>query len=70
MPWQTMNKLLGLAMIDEEFAKSLLQAPRETLSTYGIQLLPDELEILCSCRAQTLDELSQYLIDQFQFPGE
>jgi hypothetical protein len=62
MSWQTINKVLGLAMIDEIFAHKLLKEPRETLSFYDIQLSPDELEILCECQAKTLHELSQYLI--------
>ncbi len=62
MSWQTINNVLGLAMIDELFADQLLKEPREALSTYGIQLPSNEMEILCTCQARTLPELSQQLL--------
>lgn len=65
MSWKTINTVLGLAMIDEDFAQKLLQTPREALSSYGIQLAPEELELLCTCQAHTLEELSELLLKKF-----
>lgn len=61
MSWKTINTVLGLAMIDEDFAQKLLQTPRDALSSYGIQLALEELELLCTSQAQTLEELSELL---------
>ncbi len=62
--WQTINRLLGLAMTDQVFAERLLKEPREALHAYGIQLEVDELETLCACQSQTLEELSQQLVEK------
>ncbi|HEU5376638.1 MAG TPA: Os1348 family NHLP clan protein [Ktedonobacteraceae bacterium] len=64
MSWQTINKVLGLAMIDETFANILLKEPRQALSTYGIQLPEEELQVLCSCKAESLEEFSRQLIEK------
>jgi hypothetical protein len=64
MSWQTINKILGLAMIDEAFAEHLLKEPQEALNTYGIKLPPEELTVICSCQAQTILELSQQLVEK------
>lgn len=64
MSWQTVNQVLGLAMIDETFANLLLKNPREALTLYNIQLPPDEMESICACQAQTLHEFSQQLIEK------
>lgn len=71
MSWQTINKVLSLAMIDEVFADKLLSDPREALRAYGIQLPSNELEILCACQARNLPELSKYLVENLgQFPAK
>jgi hypothetical protein len=62
MSWQTINKVLGLAMVDGAFAQRLLKEPREALDAYGIRLAADELEILCTCKVQTLHELGEQLV--------
>lgn len=64
MSWQTINKVLGLAMIDEVFARKLLKDPREALSTYAVRLPADEMEILCGCHAKNLPDLSQQLVEK------
>lgn len=64
MSWQTINRVLGLAMIDRVFAKRLLQEPQEALHAYGIDLPPEELAILCGCQAQTIPELSRQLVEK------
>ena len=62
MSWQTINKVLGLAMIDKVFAERLLREPREALNLYSIQVSPYELEILCKRQFQTLEELCEQLV--------
>jgi len=64
MSWQTINRILGLAMIDEVFADRLLKEPREALNAYGIRLPPRELAILCECQAQTIPELGRQLVEK------
>ncbi len=68
MSWQTISKVLGLALIDEVFAEQLLKEPQATLMSYGIQLEPGELDALCQCQAQTLSELSDQLVKRL-YPG-
>jgi hypothetical protein len=51
-------------MIDGTFANLLLKEPRKALSMYGIQLPEEELQCLCSCQAETLQEFSQQLIEK------
>lgn len=64
MSWHTINRVLGLAMIDRVFAERLLDEPQEALYAYGITLPPEELAILCGCRAQTIPELSRQLVER------
>lgn len=64
MSWQTINKILGLAMTNSIFANGLLKEPQEALRRYGIELSPEELNILCECHAQTIAELSQQLVEK------
>lgn len=66
MSWQTINKVLGLAMIDDAFAQRLLKEPQEALYAYGFELPPEELAILCACQAQTIPELSQQLVEKLR----
>lgn len=68
MSWQTISKVLGLALIDEVFAEQLLKEPQATLMSYGIQLESGELDVLCQCQAQTLSELSDQLVKKL-YPG-
>ncbi len=64
MSRQAINKVLGLALVDEMFASKLLEDPCEALRVYDLQLPQRDLEVICTCRAQTLYELSQQLIEK------
>lgn len=64
MSWQTINRILGLAMIDEVFADLLLRDPHEALASYGIQLSVEEWKILDRCQARNLQELSEQLSEK------
>lgn len=65
MSWQTINKVMGLAMIDKVFAQRLLQEPQETLNAYGFVVTPEELEAIRTCQAKTIPELSRVLLEKF-----
>ncbi len=64
MSWRTINRILGLATTNRVFAEYLLKNPQEALNAYGINLPPGELDILCTCQAHTIQELSQQLIEK------
>ncbi|GHO61750.1 hypothetical protein KSC_006420 [Ktedonobacter sp. SOSP1-52] len=64
MSWTMINKILGLAMMDQVFADHLLKEPQKALEAYGIQLPPEEVAILCACQAQTIPELSRQLMEK------
>ncbi|HEU5382893.1 MAG TPA: Os1348 family NHLP clan protein [Ktedonobacteraceae bacterium] len=67
MAWQTVNKILGLAMIDEAFASLLLKDPEKALRLHDIQIPQEDLKCVCSCQAQTLYEFSQQLIERLGY---
>lgn len=64
MSWQTINEILGLAIIDQSFAQQLLSDPLEALLRRGFHLTAEEQKTLCECQWETLQELSQYLIEK------
>jgi hypothetical protein len=64
MSWRVINEVLGLAMLDSAFAKQLLQNPVEALHAHNFQLSQEEQHVFSECRARTLQELSQCLLDR------
>jgi hypothetical protein len=55
----TLNKLVGTAIIDEDFGALLLANPRATAQRFGLGT--EELEAVASIHASTLSEFAQQL---------
>jgi predicted secreted hydrolase len=65
MSWQTINQILGLAMVDEKFAGRLLANPLEAVREFGFDLTDEEQATLLKVRAKDISELSQILVEKF-----
>lgn len=65
MSWQTVNQMLGLAMIDEKFAHRLLTDPLHTALEFGFDLTREEQDFLRDVKASDVAELSQILVEAF-----
>ena len=65
MSWQTVNQMLGLAIVDTKFAHRLLANPLYAAVEFGFDLTPEEQEFLREVKAQDIAELSQILIEKF-----
>lgn len=65
MSWQTINKVLGLAMVDAQFARRLLANPLSTIRDFDFDLTEEEQDILSQVNASDLSELSQILVERF-----
>lgn len=64
MSWQTINQILGLAMVDEKFAGRLLANPLEAVREFGFDLTEEEQATLLKVRAKDVSELSQILVEK------
>jgi hypothetical protein len=62
MSWQNINQILGLAMVDANFAHRLLTNPLETIQEFGFELTEEEVNILREVKAADVSELSQILV--------
>jgi hypothetical protein len=62
MSWHNINQILGLAMVDANFAQRLLAAPLDTIREFGFELSLEEEHILSEARAVDVSELSQILM--------
>ncbi|HEY1348435.1 MAG TPA: Os1348 family NHLP clan protein [Ktedonobacteraceae bacterium] len=62
MSWQTINSLLGLAIIDPKFANRLLANPLLAAEEFGFDLTIAEKEVLRSIQARDITELGQILL--------
>jgi hypothetical protein len=65
MSWQTLNEILGMASIDEQFAGELLADSVEAIQSRGFSLQPHEQKVLKGLVFSSLVELSQLLCEQF-----
>ncbi|HEU5227956.1 MAG TPA: Os1348 family NHLP clan protein [Ktedonobacteraceae bacterium] len=65
MSWQTVNQMLGLAIVDAKFAQRLLTNPLYAAVEFGFDLTQEEQEFLREVEAQDIVELSQILIEKF-----
>ncbi len=62
MSLEVINKVLGLAAVDHQFAQELLQQPVVAIQERGFQLTREEQDLLQSSKARNLQELSIYLL--------
>jgi hypothetical protein len=63
MSWQTIDEMLGLALIDPVFREELLQAPLVAAKERGFKLTSDEECLVQSIRAYDLSEFSQCIVE-------
>ena len=62
MSWKTINDILGLATVDEEFCRALLVHPLATVQARKFELTSKEQEDFTRISATSLSEFSQQLI--------
>ena len=56
---QALNRIVGEAIVDREFRARLLADPRAAVS--GFDLAADELELLATIRADSVDQFARQL---------
>jgi hypothetical protein len=64
MSWKTINYLLGLAAVDQQFWQELKRDPLAVSQRLGVQLTSEEKTVLSKIKAETLAEFSQLLLDE------
>lgn len=64
MSWEIINRILGLASVDKEFAQALLKNPDRAIEGQGFELSPEEKEIFNEISASNLHDLSQQLMQK------
>ncbi|HJT55085.1 MAG TPA: Os1348 family NHLP clan protein [Ktedonobacteraceae bacterium] len=65
MSWQTLNRVVGLAMVDATFAQRLLANPLSVIQESGFELTQEEQDVLRQVKANDISELCQILIERF-----
>ncbi|HET8846091.1 MAG TPA: Os1348 family NHLP clan protein [Ktedonobacteraceae bacterium] len=65
MSWQTINTVLGLAMVDAQFASRLLDDPLTAIQEFGFDLTEEERDVLCQLKVSNISALSQALLEKF-----
>jgi hypothetical protein len=63
MSWQTINRILGLAVVDAKFAHRLLANPLSAIQEFGFDLTEEEQGVLRQVKASDISELSQILVE-------
>ena len=64
MTHAALSQVLGTALVDDGFRRSLLRNPGEALVPFN--LASDELTVLSRIRANTLEQFAQQLLAWFQ----
>lgn len=64
MSWKTINYILGLAAVDQQFWQELKKDPLAVSQTLGLELTSEEKTVLSKANAETLSEFSQRLLDE------
>jgi hypothetical protein len=62
MSWKTINAILGLATVDEEFCRALLADPLAAVQARQFELTAKEQEAFKIISATSLSEFSQQLV--------
>jgi len=57
--WESINEMIGLAMVDLDFRQELLAYPLEAAQARGFKLTPKEQEVLKNIAASDIYEFSQ-----------
>jgi hypothetical protein len=65
MSWQTINTVLGLAMVDSQFASRLLADPLTAIQEFDFDLTEEERDVLRQLEANDISALSQILLEKF-----
>ena len=68
MSWETINQILGLATLDDDFCQALLHEPLVAIQKRGFQLSQEEKEVFNHITAGSLPELTQLVFDELA-PG-
>lgn len=69
MSWETINQILGLATLDDDFCQALLKHPLIAIQKWGFKLTQEEKEALNQITADTLPEFTQQVFDTLA-PGK
>lgn len=62
MSWEAINKIFTRAMIDTQFAQSLLADPLQAVNDAGFELTADEQSIFFGAKANDVSELSAIIL--------
>ena len=65
MSWKTLNHILGLAAVDQQFWQELRKDPLAVSQQRGFKLTEEEKAVFSKLSAETLAEFSQRLLDAF-----
>jgi hypothetical protein len=63
--WKTLNHILGLAAVDQQFWQELKKDPLAASQQRGFELTEEEKAVFSKIDAETLSEFSQRLLDAF-----
>lgn len=64
MSWKTINYILGLAAVDQQFWQGLKEDPLIVSQNLGLPLTVEEEAALRRIKAETLTEFSQRLLEE------
>lgn len=64
MSWNSINEMIGLALIDPDFCQELLDNPVGAAQTRGVDLTPKELDVLSKIHVDNIFEFSQIVLDK------
>ncbi|RAQ94026.1 Os1348 family NHLP clan protein [Thermogemmatispora tikiterensis] len=65
MSWKMINRILGLASVNQNFRQQLQRDPRATLEAYGFELTSEELEAICSYASLPFLQFCRRLMEDF-----
>lgn len=63
MSWKTLNRILGLAAVDQQFWQELKKDPLAASLGKGFELTEEERVVFGKIHAENLSEFSQHLLD-------
>ncbi|HLG64417.1 MAG TPA: Os1348 family NHLP clan protein [Ktedonosporobacter sp.] len=68
MSWNSINELIGLALIDSDFCQELLDDPVAAAQKRGVELTSQEQDVLSKIHVDDIFEFSQIVLDKLA-PG-